>query len=84
MNVYSPCSYDEKKVWRDILLLSKRCLGGGDCCIVGDFNVVASVDERKGVGGTYSSREIFGFNHIISEMELVDVPYWRKNLHGLA
>lgn len=78
VNVYSPCAFDDKKeVWRD-LLLCKRSFGGVDWCVAGDFNAVTSVDERKGIGGTHNSREISGFNHFISEMDLVDIPVLGK------
>lgn len=78
VNVYLPCAFDDKKeVWRD-LLLCKRSFGGVDWCVAGDFNAVTSVDERKGIGGTHNSREISGFNHFISEMDLVDIPVLGK------
>lgn len=45
----------------------------GEWCIVGDFNAVACLEERKGRRGESSQHEISDFNNFIVEMDVVDV-----------
>lgn len=48
INVYALCSTSAKRrVWEDLLKL-KQNIGRGEWCLVGDFNAVTCVAERKG------------------------------------
>lgn len=74
INVYAPQSPSAKRrVWEDLLNI-KRSNSHGEWCIVGDFNAVSCVEERKGRSGVSSAREIADFNNFIAYMELIDVP----------
>jgi len=43
-------------------------------CFIGDFNVVRSSNERKGVINGRKKREVEGFNDFIEKNQLCDVP----------
>lgn len=74
VNVYSPCNLEGKwKLWQD-LMMSKRGFGGAIWCVMGDFNVVSNLDQRRGLHDIRGSSEIEEFNYFITEMDLVDVP----------
>lgn len=73
ISVYAPYSIATKRRLRAELLNIKQNFGRGEWCIVGDFNAVTSVAERKGRRGDSSMAEIFDFNNFIVDMELIDV-----------
>ncbi|XP_020233376.1 uncharacterized protein LOC109813582 [Cajanus cajan] len=74
VNVYSPCQLADKRwLWEDIIM-SKRGFGSCLWCIVGDFNTVRRLNERKGGIGNYGARDMEEFNSFIRDMELIDVP----------
>ncbi|MCI31605.1 frigida-like protein, partial [Trifolium medium] len=57
--------------------MSKGGFGGGDWCVIGDFNAVLQLDERRGVNSqsmldvSLESRE---FNNLVTDMDLMDLP----------
>lgn len=60
--------WDELKVIR----LREAC---NSWCILGDFNSIRKVDERKGINcGRSNKKEMQAFNNFIDSMELVDIP----------
>lgn len=72
--VYAPCSLvDKRKGWEELKRL-KLSFDRGEWCVVGDFNFVTSMEERKGrsLDGNYS-QDIAEFNSFIVEMEFIDV-----------
>nr|KYP40532.1 hypothetical protein KK1_038131 [Cajanus cajan] len=74
VNVYSRCQLvDKRQLWEE-LIMSKHGFGSCCWCIVGDFNTVRRLDERKGVTGDYGARDMEEFNSFIRNMELIDVP----------
>nr|KYP32205.1 Putative ribonuclease H protein At1g65750 family [Cajanus cajan] len=74
VNVYSSCHLvDKRRLWGDIIM-SKRGFGSCLWCIVGDFNTVRRLEERKGGFGDHGARDMEEFNSFITEMELIDVP----------
>jgi hypothetical protein len=77
VNVYSKCSLiDKRNLWGD-LLMSKRGFGGCSWCIVGDFNSVREMNERRGVGSNLvggMSQKVIEFGEILEALELVDMP----------
>lgn len=79
VNVYSPWSLNEKKkeLWRDIVLC-KRCFGGDQWCVAGDFNATVRASERKGGLEAYERREFADFCQFIYEMDLIDIPVLGK------
>jgi len=48
VNIYSKCDLLAKQRLWDNLLLVKNTFGDGVWCMVGDFNAVNHVDERRG------------------------------------
>ncbi|PNX56749.1 cytochrome p450, partial [Trifolium pratense] len=75
VNVYAKCdSMAKRRLW-ELLLMSKRGFGDGNWCILGDFNSVASGEERRGVSQevnfTADMRDFVGF---VEGMGLVDLP----------
>ncbi|KAK2406714.1 hypothetical protein QL285_042414 [Trifolium repens] len=55
--------------------MSKASFGGGKWCVLGDFNVVLSLEDRRGVNvGTSSNLEMRGFRSFLEEVDLVDLP----------
>jgi exonuclease III len=77
VNVYSKCSLmDKRNLWGG-LLMSKRGFGGCSWCIVGDFNSVREMNERRGVGSNLvggMSQEVIEFGEFLEALELVDMP----------
>lgn len=73
VNIYAPCSMEEKcRGWVELVGVKQR-FEVGEWCVVGDFNVVSSVEERKGRNGGVSTQDISGFNEFIIDMDLFDV-----------
>ncbi|GAU32090.1 hypothetical protein TSUD_152950 [Trifolium subterraneum] len=75
VNVYAPCVLNAKKVlWVD-LLVARRFYAAEHFCILGDFNSVRGVEERKGVsGGVEISEDTRIFNVFLDNIGLVDLP----------
>ena len=75
-NVYSSCNFNEKiQLWEELITIKS----GEACrqwCVLGDFNAVRKVSERRGLNpsGNTALREVQGFNKFIESMELIDVP----------
>jgi hypothetical protein len=59
------------------ILMSKRGLGEGLWCVLGDFNVVRDRNERIGLGLNLDegrSSEMAVFDDFLNNLELVDMP----------
>jgi hypothetical protein len=84
VNVYSKCDLASKRrLWSNIFM-SKAGFGGGNWCVVGDFNAVLSLEERKGSNeNSIISPEIHGFRDFFEDLELVDLPFLVVDLHGI-
>jgi hypothetical protein len=75
VNVYSKCDLATKRKLWERLVLARRNLGRGAWCILGDFNTVGDMDERRGVhlaGSGTNNLEISLFNDFKREVDLVD------------
>ncbi|XP_057452691.1 uncharacterized protein LOC130744534 [Lotus japonicus] len=76
INVYAPCSSEEKRqLWGELVNCRRR--SAADCwCVLGYFNSVRDPNERKGITNdtSVSRRDTEFFNDFIHSMELVDVP----------
>jgi exonuclease III len=75
LNVYAPCNIHLKKVlWVD-LLVALQVYTAEFKCVLGDFNSIRSLDERKGVGtGNDASEDSRLFNIFIENSGLIDLP----------
>jgi len=75
VNVYSPCTLNGKKsLWEDLSKV-KMALHKPVWCFCGDFNVVRSISERKGVSGRgEQTNELIGFNSFIDSIFLLELP----------
>lgn len=75
MNIYAPCSNREKVLlWKDIenILANVLC---STKCVIGDFNSVRDVSERKGIGnGMVNNSDIARFREFIEQCALKDIP----------
>jgi len=80
VNVYAACTMNDKKIHWEELSSVKLASQEKVWCFCGDFNVVRSRSERKGIreGIDYSS-EIVGFNSFIDANFLLDLPIVGKN-----
>lgn len=47
VNVFAPCNFPYKKQLWEALIMSKMGFGGGLWCVVGKFNSVKSITERR-------------------------------------
>jgi endonuclease/exonuclease/phosphatase family metal-dependent hydrolase len=75
VNVYAKCDLVAKRRLWGALIATKTTLGDGNWCILGDFNSVASGDERCGVNPVVAnSMEIRELMEFMEGMDLVDVP----------
>jgi len=76
INVYAKCDgLSKRRLWEAILEERGR-YGGGAWCVLGDFNVVANSDERRGVHMDASSSQVGDmnwYNRFVREMELEDL-----------
>lgn len=57
--------------------MSRRVFGGDVWCLIGDFNAVGDVHERRGIGGEESSvdaLECSEYRGFIEDMHLIDLP----------
>ncbi|KAK2406570.1 hypothetical protein QL285_042285 [Trifolium repens] len=75
VNVYAPCLLQTKKaLWVD-LLVALRTYGTDLFCIIGDFNSVRNLAERKGVrAGVEGAEDTRIFNVFLENTGLVDLP----------
>lgn len=67
--------YKGKKEWWKILTMSKKGLGGLVWCVVGDFNAVKAKEERRGRKFGFDANEARGFQDLIDELNLIDLPF---------
>ncbi|XP_058741211.1 uncharacterized protein LOC131613570 [Vicia villosa] len=72
--VYAPCDRRKKFVlWNE--LLSKINRKRDDrICLIGDFNAIRDVSERRGGIVAGCLNEIAEFDNFISDVELIDIP----------
>ncbi|XP_057423791.1 uncharacterized protein LOC130717555 [Lotus japonicus] len=76
LNVYAPCDrVGKRQLWSKLVEL-KINIHYDLWCVAGDFNVVRSSSERRGVGANSQQHrsESVEFNDFIDEMELLDIP----------
>jgi hypothetical protein len=82
VNVYAKCDLQARRELWECILMSKRGFGGDVWCVVGDFNSIRELEERRGVGVVSLSRnraDISVFNDFISGMELLELPLYGRN-----
>ncbi|XP_057421573.1 uncharacterized protein LOC130715485 isoform X1 [Lotus japonicus] len=76
LNVYAPCDrVGKRQLWSRLVEL-KINIHYDLWCVAGDFIVVRSSSERRGVGANSQQHrsESVEFNDFIDEMELLDIP----------
>ncbi|KAK2413305.1 hypothetical protein QL285_036031 [Trifolium repens] len=81
LNVYAKCDVQAKRSMWECILMSKRGFGGDLWCVVGDFNSVRVVEERRGLGEVRESSSRAGisdFNNFIAGMELSELPLFGR------
>lgn len=84
VNIYGPCYLvDKRRGWEELKNL-KDNYASGEWCLVGDFNAVTSVEERKGRNGEGITQEIIDFNCFIVDMELFDVSVTGNDSLGIV
>lgn len=72
VNVYSACTIIEKKELWDELIRHKRANANEAWCVLGDFNPIRKIEERRGSSQLVRGmREITDFNIFIQAMELI-------------
>jgi len=80
VNVYSPCDLEGKRaLWRE---LSKYKANSNVTrwCVMGDYNSIRYGRERVGERlGPQGGREMEGFNQLIEDLELCDIPLVRRS-----
>lgn len=79
VNVYAPCEGERKQqLWTDLIDVM-QARGGELWCVMGDFNSVLSLEERKGApGGTYAE-DVECFQAFVKATSLIHLPLigWR-------
>lgn len=81
LNIYAPCDIEGKRrLWVSLLEWRNRAVNQ-TWCLLGDFNAVRSLEERKGASAeSYLNRmDIDSFNEFINNMELVETPFIGRN-----
>jgi mannosylglycoprotein endo-beta-mannosidase len=82
INVYAKCNIrDKKSLWSNILM-SKEGFGDGLWCVVGDFNSVRDVHERRGVNSSSisgRSNEIREFDSFLGDLDMIDLLLVGRN-----
>lgn len=73
INVYAPCTSDDKALLWDRLTLVVGQNSGVNICIIGDFNSILSERERVGVGENDMSRDRRVFSEFVVGSNLLDV-----------
>ncbi|CAI8601773.1 unnamed protein product [Vicia faba] len=82
INIYSPCTLNEKRVsWMKLLNLRNKYTHG-EWVLWGYFNASKSLEERWGRSGDIRTLEMEDFCSFIDLMELIDVPML-ENKHTL-
>ncbi|XP_058759958.1 uncharacterized protein LOC131633264 [Vicia villosa] len=72
--VYAPCDRRRKSaLWNDLLHKINR-KRDDRICLMGDFNAIRDVSERKGGVEAGCLNEIAEFDNFITEAELMDIP----------
>jgi len=75
MNIYAPCSNKDKVLlWKEVeeKLATTNCLTR---CVIGDFNSVRNVSERKGMNnGKVNMCELARFSEFIESCSLKEIP----------
>jgi hypothetical protein len=82
VNVYAKCDLQARRELWECILMSKRGFGGDAWCVVGDFNSIRELEDRRGVGAGSSPSnraDIFVFNNFISGMELLELPLYGRS-----
>ncbi|XP_027337142.1 uncharacterized protein LOC113850807 [Abrus precatorius] len=73
LNVYASCRLSEKRKLWDDLLMTRKGFSKFMLCILGNFNAVRQVNEKKGCQGDYGISKMDDFNSFIQEIELVNL-----------
>lgn len=84
VNVYAPCCLNEKRRRWEELRNFKHSFIEEEWCLVGDFNCITVVHERKGRNGVNFTQEMVDFNTFIVDMELLDVAVVGKKFSWFA
>lgn len=77
-NIYSPQEISGKRQLLADLLQMRNNERSVAWCLVGDFNSVRFVEERKGVSSQQFTREMKDFDNFIGNMGLNDLPFIGK------
>jgi len=75
INVYAKCDTESKRRLWERLTLARHNIGEGWWCILGDFNAVADVDQRRGVNDNASPNQMVDMNlyrSFLTDVELED------------
>jgi hypothetical protein len=77
VNVYAKCNIREKRgLWENILM-SKMGFGDGLWCVLGDFNSVRGINERRAVNSNSNdglTNEMREFDDFLVGLDLIDLP----------
>lgn len=73
INVYAPCSSEEKTLLWDRLALVLEQRQIYVLVLWGDFNSIVDEGERVGVGGNYAVRDRKAFREFLERYKLIDV-----------
>lgn len=74
VNIYTPCNLAGKWLLWENLKMSKMGYGKGLWCVVGDYNAITRMCEKRGLGSQIPRQEMEDFRLFTADMELVDVP----------
>lgn len=74
VNVYALCDLRGKGMLWGELLNQIESRGSDRWCVMGDFNSIKSLEERKGVDGFDRSEEMQCFGEFMSDAGLIDLP----------
>ncbi|XP_058746325.1 uncharacterized protein LOC131619219 [Vicia villosa] len=74
VNVYSPCSLQDKRTLWESLLEKKAIFADAEWVLAGDFNSVRNKTERKGKMSGGKNSETKSFNNFLDSINLIDVP----------
>lgn len=67
----------KRELWT-FLSSSMRGIEEENWCLCGDFNVVRSQTERRGVNGAGRSTDMVEFNEFVNSLKLIDLPLERR------
>lgn len=74
INIYSPCSLEEKLLLWDKLSFIIGQNQASNLCLIGDFNSILHDEERAGLGSSSYLREKREFHMFVVNGRLLDVP----------